>query len=156
MILILSCIVYSLLVLKLRLTPVFYFTITFNRYIFSPIVYAIKKLFTRKTASVVIEDAFDIPVKDNKASTLAEKLADKGGDDIAKITTEIGKMFVDVDMRVKVFFGFLITVFFVTGIVVHVRWAIMYWEASLIFISLFIEFVTWTKKTATPKTQPNV
>lgn len=153
MILLLSCIVYSLLVAKLRFTPVLYFLIWFGKHAMAPLLSLIKKMFRKKSVPQVIEDAFSIPADDNKAVTFAQKMADKGGDDIAKLVTEMGKLFVDVDLRVKVLFGFLITLCFVTGIVMHVRWAIIYWQASLVLITLFIEFVMWTKKTAKPKTE---
>ena len=154
MIIITICAIYALLIMRIKFTPVFSSLVWMSTNIFSPFISAVKKLVKRKPKQQeIIEDAFAVPVKDKKANTLAQKLADKGGDDISKIITELGKIFVDVDKRVKYFFIILFNVFFLTGTYYHIKWAINYPEVTFILLALFIEFVIWAKKTSKPKTE---
>lgn len=119
--------VYVLMVARIKFTPVFSSLTWINVSIVSPFFSWLKKIFRKKPKQQeIIEDAFAIPVTDKKANTLAKKFADKGGDEFAKFATELGKMFVDVDMRIKIFFSVLLFIFFITGICYHIKWAFTY------------------------------
>lgn len=146
--------VYAFVIMHQKITPVFSSLVWINKNIFSRFFSGMNKLFRKRIKQQeIIQDAFDVPVKNKKANTIAQKLADKGGDDISKLITEIGKIFIDIDARIKYFFIGLINIFFITGTIYHILWAITYWRITLIVVVLFIEFITWAKATAKPKTK---
>lgn len=153
MIIILIVIIYSLIVVKAKFTPVVS-TLTFlNRNILSKLA---KKLFKKKekpSKFADVEDAFTYQVPEKKL-TKGQKNVDKAGDEISKIIVEIGKVFAEVDKRVKFFFIALLNVFFVTGLIYHIIWACRYWELSLSFTAVFIEWITWIKANTKPTEEP--
>lgn len=145
-------ILYSLLVVKIKFTPVVSTLTWINRSVLSKVV---KKLFDKKKISKYAEvaDPFLYQEPEKKPLTKGQKSVDKAGDEISKIIVELGKIFADVDKRVKYFFVGLLNIFFVTGFIYHIKWAIHYWEVTLIFLAVFIEWLTWIKVNAKPKNQ---
>lgn len=143
---------YALVILRKKITPVFSLLVWMSKNIFTPFFSLIGKLIKKAPKQQeIIQDAFAVPVKSKKANTIAQKLADKGGDDISKMITELGKVFIDVDSRIKFFAIALLNIFFITGTIYHIIWAITYWRITLVVIMMIIEFIIWAKKTSKPK-----
>lgn len=140
----LTCFVYLLITTFHKVTPIFSLLKWLNNLLY-PIGKWIQNLIRKKPSAEIIEDAFTVPVKSNAANTFAEKIADKGGDGMAEMIKELGKYFVNVDKRVKIFFILLLNVFFVTGMVQHIMWAIHYWQITAVAVTLFIEFSSFVK-----------
>lgn len=142
-------VLYSLLVMKKKFTPVLSMLTWINRNILIPFLKNIvgpllKKISKKKTSPFVdVEDPFTYEPPAKKPPTKAQKNVDKAGDEISKLIVEIGKVFTNVDKRIKYFFIGVLNVFFVTGAIYHIRWAFEYWKVSLVLIALFIEWITW-------------
>jgi len=159
MIILIIAILYSLLVVKIKFTPIVSTLTWINRHIVTHILGMFGRLlkkFSKKKVSkfAQVEDPFTYQPPAKAPLTAAQKGADKAGDEISKIIVELGKVFVNVDKRVKYLGIGILNVFFLTGAYFHIRWAFQYWEVSLILIAVFIEWLTWIKINIKPVEEP--
>lgn len=159
MIIIIIAILYSLLVVKIKFTPIVSTLTWINRHVISKILAGLGKLlkkFSKKKVSKFahVDDPFTYQPPAKAPLTKGQKNVDKAGDEISKILVELGKVFVNVDKRIKYFGIGLLNVSFLTGAYFHIRWACQYWEVSLVLVVVFIEWLTWIKINIKPKEEP--
>lgn len=159
MIIIIITILYSLLVVKIKFTPILSSLTWINRHILSKFLIRLGKLlkkFSKKKVSKFsdVEDPFTYQPPAQAPLTAGQKGVDKAGDEISKILVELAKVFTSVDKRIKYFGIGLLNIFFFTGVYFHIRWACKYWEVSLVLIAVFIEWIIWIKINIKPVEEP--